>query len=146
MCKVCHVDSRKHDAKQWRLHQQKIKCTFCGKNSPEHSVELWDIHQKTIPINVKLGTMNLGFGPSTLAKIVKWNTVRINGKDSPLHIEYVPVYISCKECGDAMSSSETDLADVLSSHCFSCFADVTDQEYSWHSKPWWAINNGKYKE
>ena len=95
MCKVCQLDSKKHSAKQWRLHQHKLKCTFCGKNSPEHSIELWEIHQKAVPTNSKLATMSVGFGPDTLAKIVKWNTVRVNGKDSSHHIEYVPVYMSC---------------------------------------------------
>lgn len=146
MCKVCQLDSKKHGAKQWRLHQQKLKCTFCGKNSPEHSVELWDIHQKAIPTNAKLATMNVGFGPSTLAKIVKWNTIRVNGKDSTHHIEYVPVYMSCNGCGSAMSSTEANLADVLDSLCFKCFADMTDQEHSWHSRQWWAVNGGKYIE
>ena len=96
MCKVCQLDSKEHSAKQWRLHQQKVKCTFCGKNSAEHSIVLWEIHQKAVPRNAKLATMTLGFGPETLAKIVEWNTVRVNGKDSPHHIEYVPVYMSCK--------------------------------------------------
>ena len=146
MCKVCHIDSKKHSTKQWRLHQQKLKCTFCGKNSPEHSVELWDIHQKAVPTNAKLGTVRKGFGPETLAKIVKWNTVIVNGKESPFHVEYIPVYMSCKICKSAMSSTEANLADVLDSNCFQCFADMTDQEYSWHSKPWWTINSGKYKE
>ena len=134
MCKVCQLDSKKHSAKQWRLHQHKLKCTFCGKNSPEHSIELWEIHQKAVPTNSKLATMSVGFGPDTLAKIVKWNTVRVNGKDSSHHIEYVPVYMSCNGCGDAMSSTEANLADVLSSLCFKCFANITDQEYSWHSR------------
>ena len=57
--------------------------------------------------------MTLGCGPETLAKIVEWNTVKVNGKDSPYHIEYVPVYMSCKGCGDAISSTEANLADVL---------------------------------
>ena len=87
-----------------------------------------------IPTNSKLATMNVGFGPDTLAKIVKWNTVRVNGKDSSHHIEYVPVYMSCKGCGDAISSTEANLADVLSSLCFKCFANITDQEYSWHGR------------
>ena len=114
--------------------RDRLKCTFCGKNSPEHSIELWEIHQKAVPTNSKLATMSVGFGPDTLAKIVKWNTVRVNGKDSSHHIEYVPVYMSCKGCGDAISSTEANLADVLSSLCFKCFANITDQEYSWHSR------------
>ena len=146
ICKICHRDSEKHSEKLWLLHKQKIKCSFCGENSSKHSVELWDIHQKAVPKNAKLVTMQQGFGPSTLAKIVEWNTVKVNGRDDPYHMEFIPISIPCSKCGSSMSSTETDLADVLSSHCFKCFADVTDQEYSWHSKPWWTINGGKYKE
>ena len=146
MCKICNKDSEKHSGRLWMLHQQKQKCTFCGKISSEHSVELWEIHEKSIPKNTKLATMQLGFGPSTLAKLKKWNTVKVNGKDSPYHVEYVPVSISCSKCGLSMSSKETDLADVLSSLCFKCFADMTDQEYTWHSRLWWQVNGGKYKK
>ena len=120
----------------------KLRCAFCGKNNHEHSTELWQIHQDAIPANAKLATMQLGFGPRTLAKIVKWNTV--NGDESPYHVEYIPIYISCKECGSSMSSSEAEMADVLSQHCLKCFCEMTDQEYSWHSKPWWEVNGGKY--
>jgi len=120
----------------------KLRCTFCGKNNHEHSSELWQIHQDAIPKNAKLATMQLGFGPRTLAQIVKWNTV--NGDESSYHVEYIPIYISCKECGSSMSSSEAEMADVLSQHCLKCFSEMTDQEYSWYSKPWWEVNGGKY--
>ena len=63
----------------------KLRCAFCGKNNHEHSKALWQIHQDAIPTNAKLATMQLGFGPRTLAQIVKWNTV--NGDESPYHVE-----------------------------------------------------------
>ena len=135
MCKVCHRDSKKHSEKTWVLHQQKQRCTFCGENREKHSEKLWNIHEETVPKNAKLATILLGRGPKVLAKIEKRNTVKVNGKDSPYHIEYVPVYMSCKICESAMSSTEANLADVLNSNCFQCFADMTDQEYSWHSRP-----------
>ena len=121
-------------------NSQKMQCAFCGKINHKHSAELWQIHQDSIPKNAKLGTMRLGFGPETLAKIVKWNTV----SSDEYHVEYIPIYISCNGCGCSMSSTEADLADILNQHCFKCFCDVTDQEYSWHSTPWWSINGGKY--
>ena len=114
MCKICHRDSEKHSEKLWLLHKQQIKCSFCGENSSKHSVELWDIHQKAVPKNAKLVTMQQGFGPSTLAKIVEWKTVKVNGRDDPYHLEFVPISIPCVMCGSAMSSSETDLAKVSS--------------------------------
>ena len=79
-------------------------------------------------------------GPKTLVKLVEWNTV----DGSPYHIERVPIHIRCGGCGSSMSNTETDLADVLSKLCLRCFCEQTDQEYTWHSKPWWQVNGGKY--
>ena len=62
------------------------------------------------------------------------------------HLEYVPIYIHCDECDSALAKEESDHADVLGKLCLRCFADMTDQEYSWHNKPWWAVNGGKYVE
>jgi len=50
----------------------------------------------------------------------------------------------CTGCKNAMSANEVDVADVLDGLCLECFSEQTDQEYTWHSKPWWAVNNGKY--
>ena len=43
-----------------------------------------------------------------------------------------------------MSYIESNLADVLSHLCLKCFCEQTDQEYTWHSRPWWTVNGGKY--
>ena len=106
MCKICHRDSTKHSEKTWLLHQQKQRCNFCGDYRGKHSEKLWDIHQEAVPNNTKLATILLGQGPKVLAKIVKWNTVKVNGRDSSHHIEYVPIYMKCRECGATLGNAE----------------------------------------
>ena len=78
---------------------------------------------------------------------MKWNTVKVNGKNSPYHIEYVPIYMLCGECGATLGNEEEQLADVLDKTCLQCFYDMTGQESTtWCSKPWWEVNSGKYVE
>ena len=135
MCKVCHRDSTKHSEKLWMLHQQKQRCTFCGENREKHSEKLWNIHEETVPNNAKLATILLGRGPKALAKIEKWNTVKVNGRDSPYHQEYVPIYMLCSECGTTLGNAEEKLADVFDRTCLQCFCDMTEQEYNWYESP-----------
>ena len=135
VCKTCHKDSEKHSEKTWLLHQQKLKCAFCGETSLEHSEKLWDIHQEAVPKNAKLGTILLGRGPKVLAKIEKWNTVKVNGRDSPYHLEYIPIYMLCSECGTTLGNTEEKLADVFDRTCLECFCDMTEQEYNWYESP-----------
>ena len=135
MCKVCHRDSKNHSEKTWMLHQQKQRCTFCGENMEKHSEKLWNIHEETVPKNAKLATILLGRGPKTLAKIEKWNTMKVNGRDSPYHQEYVPIYMLCSECGTTLGNAEEKLADVFDRTCLQCFCDMTEQEYNWYESP-----------
>ena len=135
MCKVCHRDSEKHSEKLWMLHQQKQRCTFCGENREKHSEKLWNIYEETVPKNAKLATILLGRGPKVLAKIEKWNTVKVNGRDSPYHQEYVPIYMLCSECGTTLGNAEEKLADVFDRTCLQCFCDMTEQEYKWYESP-----------
>ncbi len=135
MCKVCHRDSKNHSEKTWMLHQQKQRCTFCGENREKHSEKLWNIHEETVPNNAKLATILLGRGPKALAKIEKWNTVKVNGRDSPYHQEYVPIYMLCSECGTTLGNAEEKLADVFDRTCLQCFCDMTEQEYNWYESP-----------
>ena len=135
MCKVCHRDSKNHSEKTWMLHQQKQRCTFCGENREKHSEKLWNIHEETVPKNAKLATILLGRGPKVLAKIEKWNTVKVNGRDSPYHQEYVPIYMLCSECGTTLGNAEEMLADVFDRTCLQCFCDMTEQEYNWYESP-----------
>ena len=135
MCKVCHRDSKNHSEKTWMLHQQKQRCTFCGENREKHSEKLWNIHEETVPKNAKLATILLGRGPKALTKIEKWNTVKVNGRDSPYHQEYVPIYMLCSECGTTLGNAEEKLADVFDRTCLQCFCDMTEQEYNWYESP-----------
>ena len=139
-CKICSLKQDQHDKELWKFHQLNKVCAWCGKKSWKHSLELWDIHQDVIPKHEKIATIQAGFGPKTLAKVVKWNTV----DGSPYQIERVLLHIRCGGCSSSMSNTETDLADVLSNLCLKCFCEQTDQEYTWHSKPWWQVNGGKY--
>ena len=117
------------------LHQQKQRCAFCGENREKHSEKLWNIHEETVPKNAKLATILLGRGPKVLAKIEKWNTVKVNGRDSPYHLEYVPIYMLCRECGTTLGNAEEKLADVFDRTCLQCFCDMTEQEYNWYESP-----------
>ena len=92
----------------------------------------------------KLRPITIGFGPTTIGIVHKWNTIKVNGQESPYHIEIIPIHMRCTGCKNSMSANEVDVADVLDGLCFDCFCEQTDQEYSWHSKPWWAVNGGKY--
>ncbi len=135
MCKVCHRDSAKHSEKTWLLHQQKQRCNFCGDYRGKHSEKLWDIHQEAVPYNTKLATILLGQGPKVLAKIVKWNTLKVNGRDTSHHIEYVPIYMKCSECGATLGNAEEKLADVFDKTCLECFCNMTEQEVKWYESP-----------
>ena len=92
-----------------------------------------------------MSPITIGFGPTTISRVHKWNTVEGNGKDSPYHIELIPIHMRCTGCRNSMSTREVDVADVLDGLCLECFCDQTDQEYTWHSVPWWAVNAGKYE-
>ena len=140
MCKVCHKDSQKHSERLWLLHQQRLKCAYCGRTSDKHSEDLSDIHQEVIPKNKKLAVKALGTGPKTLGYIQEWNTL----DGSTYQKEFVPIFISCSGCEKSMGLEESEVADVTGKMCLECFCNVTDQHHSWHSKPWWQVNGGKY--
>ena len=80
-------------------------------------------------------TILQGQGPNALARIAKWNTVKVNGRDLPYHIEYVPIYMECSECGGKLGNAEEKLADVLDRTCLECFCSMKQQEYRWYEGP-----------
>ena len=146
-CKTCYKDSKEHSKSLWQLHQEAKLCLLCNKNSGKHNEKLWTMHQNTLmreSRGEKLRPVTIGFGPTTIARSHKWNTVEVNKAVSPYHIEIIPIHMRCIDCGDSISANEIDMADTLTGLCFRCFCEQTDQEYTWHSKPWWAINDGKY--
>ena len=140
-CKVCHLDSKKHSKKLWVLHTQAQICSFCYKNGSEHSEELWEIHRTAVekglycPLHKKkekLYPITKGFGRKTAARACKtiaqnkpYGTI-LTMPESPNDIDYVPIYISCIECGLFLGSTEEDYADVLGEMCLKCFMKATD--------------------
>ena len=87
-CKTCDKQDTEHSARSFGNYTRKKKlCMSCNEDSSQHSERLWEIHEEVVPKNTKLAPMLLGRGPRVLAKIVKWNTVKTNGKDSPYHVD-----------------------------------------------------------
>lgn len=72
--------------------------------------------------------MSIGYdGLPQLFKIVKWNTVKVNGKDSPYHTEFVPIYKRCKCCEMALGRLEIEHNFIMGGYCEGCFKNVTEQ-------------------
>ena len=146
-CKTCLKDSKEHSQNLWQLHQESKPCLLCNKNSGKHSEKLWEMHQTVLALGShgeKLRPVTIGFGPTTIARVHKWNTINANGHESPYHIELIPIHMRCASCQDSMSTNEIEVADTCSGLCYKCFSEKTDQECTWHSKPWWSVNEGKY--
>ena len=128
-CKVCHLDSKKHSKKLWTLHQQTQICAFCQKSAGEHSEELWQMHKLTVEKgqfcpdhkkNEKLYPLTIGFGNTAIARVCRINA------DPPYDVDFVPIYMSCTECGLFLGSIEEDYADMLGRMCLKCFMKMTD--------------------
>ena len=123
-CKVCHLDSKKHSKKLWKLHQETQICAFCSRSSSEHSEKLWRMHNLAIEKGrakgEKLYPITLGFARTCVARVVRINA------DPPYDVEFVPIYMSCTECGLYLGSIEEDYADMLGGMCLKCFMKMTD--------------------
>ena len=140
-CKTCMKDSKEHSKNLWEMHQKVKPCLLCSKDSGKHSEKLWNMHQTVLALGSqgeKLRPITVGFGPETIARVHRSNA------EPPYHIELIPIHMHCTGCRDSISTKEVDVADVLDGLCFKCFCEQTDQEHTWHSVPWWAINGGKY--
>ena len=123
-CKVCHLDSKKHSKKLWKLHQETQICAFCSRSCSEHSEKLWRMHnlaiEKSRAKGEKLYPITLGFARTCVARVVRINA------DPPYDVEFVPIYMSCTECGLYLGSIEEDYADMLGGMCLKCFMKMTD--------------------
>ena len=123
-CKVCHLDSKKHNKKLWKLHQETQICAFCSRSSSKHSEKLWRMHNLAIEKGrakgEKLYPITLGFARTCVARVVRINA------DPPNDVEFVPIYMACTECGLYLGSIEEDYADMLGRMCLKCFMKATD--------------------
>ena len=133
-CIICHLDQKKHNKDLWKLHQESKLCMFCNKNGSEHSEELWEMHKAAVEKGQlcidhkkkeKLYPITVGFGRKGIARVCRINA------DPPHDVEFVPIYMSCTECGLYLGSIEEDHADILGCMCLKCFRDATGQPGDW---------------
>ena len=61
-------------------------------------------------------------------KIVRWNTVEVNGRDDPLHLDYIPIYETCVCCKLSLARIEEECNAELGGYCLGCFKIVTEQK------------------
>ncbi len=136
-CKVCYKTKTDHSRKLWVLHQQSLICAFCHKTGDEHSSKLWNMHQLAIDEGrfctdprsfkidhkkrEKLYPITVGFSRTGVARVCRSNA------DPPYDVEFIPIYMSCTECGLYLGSDEEDYADILDGTCFVCFKKMTGQ-------------------
>ena len=137
-CKICHLDSKKHSKKLWALHQQAQICSFCQKNASEHSEKLWEMHKIAVekgqycPFHKKtekLYPITIGSTRAGNARVCKLNAA------PPYDVEFIPIYMSCTECGLYLGSTEEDYADVLGGTCLKCFRELIEQTDIWYDTP-----------
>ena len=137
-CKICHLDSKKHSKKLWSLHQQVQICAFCQKNASEHSEKLWEMHKLAVekgqycPFHKKtekLYPITIGSTRAGNARVCRLNAA------PPYDVEFIPIYMSCTECGLYLGSTEEDYADIIGGMCLKCFRTETEQTDSWYDTP-----------
>ena len=136
-CKVCYKTKTEHSRKLWVLHKQSQMCAFCHKTTDEHSSKLWNMHQLAIDEGrfcidprvfkidhkkrEKLYPITIGFSRTGVARVCRSNA------DPPHDVEFIPIYMSCTECGLYLGSDEEDYVDILDGACFVCFKKMTGQ-------------------
>tara|TARA_Y100000590_G_scaffold396258_1_gene476819 strand:+ start:392 stop:787 length:396 start_codon:yes stop_codon:yes gene_type:complete len=126
MCEICHKDSSEHSQRLWESHQQKQICGFCSKNGLTHSDELWEIHQlplKQIRRGEKISYIQIGFGPKTPARVENWSMANPDWHE----VDFIPIYLNCKECQIALGGDEVDYADLLNCLCINCFSNICQE-------------------
>ena len=137
-CKICHLDSKNHSKKLWVLHQQAQICTFCQKNSSEHNEKLWEMHKLAVekgqfcPFHKKtekLYPITIGSARAGNARVCRLSA------DPPHDVDFVPMYMSCTECGLYLGDTEEDYADVLGGTCLKCFRELIEQTVIWYDTP-----------
>ena len=73
--------------------------------------------------------MKIGYdGLPQLFKIAKWNTPEVNGRDDPLHLDYIPIYETCVCCKLSLARIEEECNAELGGYCLGCFKIVTEQK------------------
>ena len=104
-------------------------CTFCQKSAGEHSEKLWEMHKFAVEKGQycsfhkkteKLYPITVGTARASIARVCRLNA------DPPFDVDFIPIHMSCTECGLYLGSTEEDYADILDGTCLKCFMQITD--------------------
>ena len=82
-------------------------------------------HKKT----EKLYPITIGTARAGIARVCRLNAA------PPYDVEFIPIYMSCTECGLYLGSTEEDYADILGGMCLQCFRTEIEQTDSWYDAP-----------
>ena len=82
-------------------------------------------HKKT----EKLYPITIGTARAGIARVCRLNAA------PPYDVEFIPIYMSCTECGLYLGSTEEDNADIIGGMCLKCFRTETEQTDSWYDTP-----------
>ena len=100
------------------------------KKGNEHSEKLWDMHKLTVEKgqyctvhgkHEKLYPIKIGLARAGVARVCKTNA------DRPHDVDFIPIYMSCTQCGLFLGADEEDNADILDGLCLVCFRKLTGQ-------------------
>ena len=113
-------------------------CTFCQKSAGEHSEKLWEMHKLAVEKGQycsfhkkteKLYPITIGSARAGIARVCRLNAA------PPYDVEFIPIYMSCTECGLYLGSTEEDNADIIGGMCLKCFRTEIEQTDSWYDTP-----------
>jgi len=82
-------------------------------------------HKKT----EKLYPITIGTARAGIARVCRLNAA------PPYDVEFIPIYMSCTECGLYLGSTEEDYADIIGGMCLKCFRTEIEQTDSWYDTP-----------
>ena len=82
-------------------------------------------HKKT----EKLYPITIGSARAGIARVCRLNAA------PPYDVEFIPIYMSCTECGLYLGSTEEDNADIIGGMCLKCFRTEIEQTDSWYDTP-----------
>ena len=113
-------------------------CPLCNKSASEHSEKLWENHKLAVEKGQycsfhkkteKLYPITIGSARAGNARVCRLSA------DPPHDVDFVPMYMSCTECGLYLGDTEEDYADVLGGTCLKCFRELIEQTDIWYDTP-----------
>ena len=74
---------------------------------------------KILKDNFQKEQITIGVARTGIARVCRLNA------DPPYDVDFIPIYMSCTECGLYLGDIESDYADILGEMCLKCFMEQT---------------------